>query len=661
MSAPYFDGVTITVEVAFGDDPLAAAPTWTDVTEWVRGYNTFRGRSSEFAPYAPGRLSITLDNNDRRFDPEHADSPYAGELLPMKRMRVLAGIGGVTYALFTGYVLGWPQQWRDSIDGTVSITCVDGSRFLERSPLAQSALAAEILADDPMVYWPLQPVGGGSSFPAAVGVSDMTAGSGSVVSSRDTGAPLGQPLGVSAVLSRSDQVGLTGQLNAASLMPSPPAAVEGWFTIAGPTDFGWTALAFSAGIAPYRAFQVLFQGATGQMLVSYADGDGAYYENLGVADKALPLGVAHVVGTIDDGDVVVFVNAREVFRAALTASTPAGVEVVPGAVVSPGVDRLGAVNTVSHVAAYASPLSAARIRAHYEAGVRAWGHPYGERSGARCERVLDEVGWPGELRSIDVGDTVHGPYLPGAQSALGYMRSVETAEDGALFFAADGRLVLRGRQAKWDGPKLAVLLADDGVPLLGDDDELLTSDEPITFSDNDTGVPFADIELDSNSVDPIRNIVASSYQTGYLKVDDTVSRTAYGDQDETLSLPTVDSATTARGIASYRLRQRKDPQTRIPQLTIRPRTLPAESFHAVLGLELGDLIRVRFTPRQIGDPIVKTLAVQGIAHDVRPGGEWTTVLYVSPADDSAVDRPYLVVGDATLGRIGADAGNRIPF
>ena len=301
-------------------------------------------------------------------------------------------------------------------------------------------------------------------------------------------------------------------------------------------------------------------------------------------------------------------------------------------------ELLDVANYVSHLAVYDAPLSATRVLAHYHAGLYAWGHPFGERSGDRCERVLDEIGWPDELRNIDTGDTVHGPYLPAAQSALAYLRSVETTEDGGLFFGPDGRLRLRGRQAKW-----------------------ITPDPLVTFSDDGAGVVYSDIVLDGNSVDPIRNIVASSYQTGYLKVSDATSTGAYGDSDELLSLPTIDSADTARGIANYRLRQRKDPKMRIPMLTVKPRSQPDDAFDAVLGLDLGDIIGVEITPKGIGSQIAKTLAVQGIAHDIRETGEWTTRLYLSPADDTAEGHPYLIVGDATYGRIGAAAGNAIPF
>lgn len=58
------------LEVAFDTQP-GEIPIWTDVTAYVRGLNTTRGRSRELDRYQAGRLSAVLDNRDRRFDPSN--------------------------------------------------------------------------------------------------------------------------------------------------------------------------------------------------------------------------------------------------------------------------------------------------------------------------------------------------------------------------------------------------------------------------------------------------------------------------------------------------------------------------------------------------------------------------------------------------------------
>jgi hypothetical protein len=151
VSVTWYDSVAITVEVAFTTDPLAVTPTWTDISAYVLEIpNITSGRSSEFTQISPSTMSVVLSNGDRRFDPEHAAGPYFGTLLPGRKIRVKVVYSAVTYYLFTGYVLGWPQEYQSSVDSTVTVNCVDGSKFLEQATLAASAYEAAVLADSPI-------------------------------------------------------------------------------------------------------------------------------------------------------------------------------------------------------------------------------------------------------------------------------------------------------------------------------------------------------------------------------------------------------------------------------------------------------------------------------------------------------------------------------
>lgn len=59
-----------------------------DVTDKVIGFSIARGKSRFLDRYPAGKLTINLDNNDRRFDPLYDDSPYAGQILPRREVRV---------------------------------------------------------------------------------------------------------------------------------------------------------------------------------------------------------------------------------------------------------------------------------------------------------------------------------------------------------------------------------------------------------------------------------------------------------------------------------------------------------------------------------------------------------------------------------------------
>ncbi|MFD6970135.1 LamG-like jellyroll fold domain-containing protein [Streptomyces sp. NPDC059949] len=59
----------VTVEVAFDGGPFSDSPTWSDVSDYVRGFQVRRGRNNELDRIEAGTLSLELDNSDGRFTP----------------------------------------------------------------------------------------------------------------------------------------------------------------------------------------------------------------------------------------------------------------------------------------------------------------------------------------------------------------------------------------------------------------------------------------------------------------------------------------------------------------------------------------------------------------------------------------------------------------
>lgn len=139
------------VEIAFGDPPLTQNETtnpggpgeilgadWTDVTAYVRGtrgdyLEIKRGRRNELSGIEPGEATVILDNTDYRFDPTDSTGPYYGDITPMVKIRIGATWddgGTVTRWLFTGYVERWDVAYPKVGISTATLTCVDGSKYL---------------------------------------------------------------------------------------------------------------------------------------------------------------------------------------------------------------------------------------------------------------------------------------------------------------------------------------------------------------------------------------------------------------------------------------------------------------------------------------------------------------------------------------------------
>jgi len=152
--------VGIAAELQVGVIQSFTTPTWsTDITPYVRTWNTNRGSQHELQRVEAGTATIVLDNRDGRFTPNSSTSPYSPNLLPMRRMRIMAVFNGVPYPIFSGFVESWepsfPEVGRDQI---VTVALVEGFKVLSlaflSSALAQQLSGARVGAVLDIIGWP---------------------------------------------------------------------------------------------------------------------------------------------------------------------------------------------------------------------------------------------------------------------------------------------------------------------------------------------------------------------------------------------------------------------------------------------------------------------------------------------------------------------------
>lgn len=642
MTGTWYE-TTLTVEAAFGSGPYDASPSWTDITEWVRPYSTSRGRTSEFTDYSPGTATIELDNSDRRFDPEHAAGPYFGDLVPMVPVRIRTTYNSVTYDKFYGFVLGWPQNiGKGYTFGTVTVELVDAFRILQQTPLVGCPFRNLVIDGGAIHYWPLQnlaptprttyideiagqnlttqtvdPLVGGSPFP----VVDPTLGA------FDIGVPLGRTLAPRLTLY---DLGASSYITDYLVGPegdsTPGYGMEFWGKInASGTD--QIAVSYSAGDTNYLRITISELGFDAQITDTVADIEFSGYLALGRKWA----GVHHYAIWCDGTDLIGYVDGVEIGRQTLTTASfsPAAQPTLLR------VERLLSTDDqesvlVSNIAVYPDGTEPDWAE-HRIAGLTGYGHPFGEGTGVRIGRYLDEIGWPAGQRDMSPGDTVVGPYQRSVGCLTG-ARELATIERGLFFVAANGDITFRDRNWQY------------------------TQTSAGTFGDSPTDLQFSDIQPDANLVAAIRNQVTVGWAGGEIEAKDQTSIDAYGWSSDSIASDLIDSEATAESLAAYIVRIGKDPRTRITLLRVNPRRDPASLFPVVLGAELGSVLTITLTPLDVGSSTTYTVAVQGVRHRVNRR-DWTTDLYLAPADLG----PYFVVGDATLGRIGTSADNRIPY
>lgn len=130
---------------------------FVDVTDRVRGVSVGRGRPAVFTNFPAGQLQVDLNNHDRAFDPTFAASPFAGNIVPRREIRVSAN----GQRVFTGWIEDWDLLYTPDGDSIVSAVAYDafyimaGQSILEdfTPPVETANERIDRVLDRPGVNW----------------------------------------------------------------------------------------------------------------------------------------------------------------------------------------------------------------------------------------------------------------------------------------------------------------------------------------------------------------------------------------------------------------------------------------------------------------------------------------------------------------------------
>jgi hypothetical protein len=169
---------TKTVEIGFDlssqggpfftlDDPVAGVLDNTqfllggtlfyDVTDYVISINTDRGKSRELDRYDAGSLEVVFDNTTRVFDPLYTLSPYYGQIVPHREIRIQSN----GTAVFYGLIDDWNLNYNPSGDNQAVALASDGFTLLATQTLAAHTAIPQLtgarinaVLNRPEVNWP---------------------------------------------------------------------------------------------------------------------------------------------------------------------------------------------------------------------------------------------------------------------------------------------------------------------------------------------------------------------------------------------------------------------------------------------------------------------------------------------------------------------------
>jgi hypothetical protein len=229
--------------------------------------------------------------------------------------------------------------------------------------------------------------------------------------------------------------------------------------------------------------------------------------------------------------------------------------------------------------------------------------PSQQLSGARINAVLDrpEIGWPADERDIDTGNsTMLGALVEEGTSALQYLQLVSDSEFGNLFIGKDGSVVFRERNAVPNTPNLVF------------------SDEVVAGEFQ--GIQFASVNNVFGSENLFNRIIISNAADTPLQAtaSDEDSQLLFGPRTYSQDDLLIATQQQLDFLADFLLARFKEPQYRFDAVTVVMDTLTTADQDAVLDLEIGDIVLVRFMPSDIPPAIEQFCRIIGISHDWDP-------------------------------------------
>lgn len=217
-------------------------------------------------------------------------------------------------------------------------------------------------------------------------------------------------------------------------------------------------------------------------------------------------------------------------------------------------------------------------------------------SGARINAILsnEQVNWNLDTRNIDDGQTtLQADVIDNGSNALQYIQKITEGEPGSFFIAKNGNARFKDRYGS-------------------------SSSGSVTFSDNGTGLPYTNLRVVYGTELLYNEIVSSRLGGGTALANNDNSQEQYGIFNLTLDGLLMDDDTTNQNLVNLLLSKYANPEYRFEALQVELDTLSTADQDTILGLELGDVVKVVFTPSGVAPAIDRFAEIISIEQQVGP-------------------------------------------
>lgn len=531
---------------------------FTDITEYVYNVSIKRGKNRELDRYSAGTVAITLNNQERLFDPNNTESPFYSFILPRKNIRVTTD--GIIQ--FSGYIVDWNFSYDVSGRSVASISGSDGFVLLAGQNLSggiattqNSGARVSAILSMPTVAW---------SNSSNIDTGKSVLGNDSLT---------GNALTYLQTVADSEQgavfIDKTGGIVFKDRTATPKTdAYVLTRTNLHPNN---TVIANTAQFT-YLADYEIESSKTFVTDSSFPSGKALsfYFRGAGYSDQYNYLYA--VSGSV---------TAGETYTASFYAKWVDATVGYSGVTVTPQIqwfNNVGTLISTSTGVESASVYSGARYSVTAVAPVAA----------SYC-RIVAKYLYPVSLKLYDFKI---GAYQLEQSSSITQYFDGNTLPAGEYFYTFQGT---------------------PNSTLSYEYENISATPQPL-FTDDGSGIPYVSATINYGT-ELLYNAAIVSSNAGTVTSNNTNSQINYG--ITALNLDTlVNSTQQLTDIGSFIVSRYSTPEYRFESLEVSLNGLDATYIDEVLNIELADIVDLVFTPNGLGDPIRQTVQVIRLEHNI---------------------------------------------
>ena len=248
----------------------------------------------------------------------------------------------------------------------------------------------------------------------------------------------------------------------------------------------------------------------------------------------------------------------------------------------------------------------------------------GQSTGTRIGKLLDQIGFPSNMRTVATGESLCQADPSNLRTALGALKNVEFSEQGAFYIDGSGTAIFKSRNQ--------VVSSISGTP--------------IEFNQT-TGIPYKNLvyAFDDKLIINQASITRVGGTAQFAQNATSVER--YFPHQYSVNDLVVDTDASALNIARTYVATRAETTIRIDAMTV-DLLDPDVPTDTMIALDYFQNVRIT-NVGEAGSTIVKTLQVQGLTWNISPNAMDVTVTTLEPITDG------FVIGSAERGIIGVSA------